>query len=101
MKKIQVPGAAWVLALAIINTLPMALNDAFPGAVWVPLVVDLLLVAAKAIQTYMPKEQVVVIDGDKLDMMPAKPLPANFVAPSMPLSAPVAKSSSIREFLFG
>ena len=40
MKDIKIPGSAWIIVLAIINTLPVALRDAFPGAVWVPLAVD-------------------------------------------------------------
>lgn len=87
MKNITIPGSAWVIALAIINTLPVALQDAFPGAVWVPLVVDLLLVAAKAIQVYIPKASAPA----------AQQLPANFVAPS----APVAERSRVRTFLMG
>ena len=52
MKNVQIPGAVWVIALALINTLPAALQDAYPGAAWVPLVVDMLLIAARAIQVY-------------------------------------------------
>ena len=88
MKSITIPGSAWVIALAIINTLPVALQDAFPGAMWVPLAVDLLLVAAKAIQVYMPKSTAVSA-GDVH--------PANFVAPV----APAAQRSKVRTFLMG
>ena len=86
MSKAQVPGAVWIIALAIVNTLPMALQDAFPGAVWVPLAVDLLLVTAKAIQVYMPKSSA-----------PGGPMPSNYVAPA----APAPASSKVRTFLVG
>lgn len=88
MKDIKIPGSAWIIVLAIINTLPVALQDAFPGAVWVPLAVDLLLVAAKAVQVYMPKGAAAPA-GDVH--------PANFVAPE----APVAERSKLRSFLMG
>jgi hypothetical protein len=54
----KIPGAFWIIALTVVNSLPLALADAFPGAVWVPLAVDLLLVVAKAIQVYAPKPSV-------------------------------------------
>lgn len=53
---IQLPGALWIFVLAIINTLPAVLMETYPNAVWVPLVIDVLLVAGKAIQVYMPKD---------------------------------------------
>lgn len=85
--KVVIPGSAWVIALAIVNTLPVALQDAFPGAVWVPLAVDLLLVLAKAIQVYMPKSTVPAA-GDIH--------PANYVAP-----AGRVERSKVRAFLLG
>lgn len=87
MKGVNVPGAMWVIALAIVNALPMALQDAFPGAVWVPLAIDLLLVAAKAIQVYMPK-----------DVEPAGAQPANFVAPA---NAALQPDNRLRKFFVG
>ena len=89
MKDIKIPGSAWIIVLAIINTLPVALQDAFPGAVWVPLAVDLLLVAAKAVQVYMPKGTPDVV---------TTVTPANFVAPEAPV---VAERSKLRSFLMG
>lgn len=87
MKDIKIPGSAWIIMLAIVNTLPVALQDAFPGAVWVPLAVDLLLVAAKAIQVYMPKSTSTVVPSAA---------PANFVTPEAP-----AERSKVRAFLLG
>jgi hypothetical protein len=91
MRSVQIPGSAWVIILALINTLPVALNDAFPGAVWVPLVVDLLLVVAKAIQVYAKPS------GKPVE--PSGPAAANFVAPSA--SAPVIEAGNLRKFLLG
>lgn len=91
MKNLAIPGSVWVIGLALVNALPVALNDAFPGAIWVPLVIDLLAVAAKAIQVYGPKKAAPVPANGRA------PQPANFVAPVAPASA----ASSLRSFLLG
>lgn len=91
MSKVQIPGAVWVIALALVNTLPAALQDSFPGALWLPLVIDLLLIVGKAIQVYGPKETVV----DEWE-----PVDAKTFVPASAL-APVVEAKKVSKFLLG
>lgn len=89
MKNVQIPGAAWVIGLAMVNALAMALSSAFPGAIWVPLAVDLLAVVAKAIQVYGPKTAAPAAQSLP---SPANWVPAQFQEPT---------KSPLRSFLLG
>lgn len=93
MKSVQIPGSAWVIILGVINALPAVLLDAYPHAIWVPLVIDLLLVVAKAIEVYKPKEPVEAVSPEPFIM------PANYVAASA--KAPVIEPSRLGKFLLG
>lgn len=86
MKNIVIPGSVWVIVIAILNAVPAALMQAYPQALWVPIVVDAILVITKAIQVYAPKTEQ-VISGD-------------MVAPAA-APAPVQERGATSRFLFG
>lgn len=92
MKSIQIPGAIWVIVLAVLNALAGSLTVAYPDAAWGPValaVINGLVLVIKAIQVMQPTTVIAQVE-----------IPEGVAAAPSPTPS-VSSGTKIKKFLLG
>jgi len=90
MTSFQIPGAIWVVVLALLNALAGSLTVAYPDAPWGPIalaVINGLVLVVKAIQ--VTKSPTTVQSAGVPEGVAAAPAPS------------ISKGTKVKKFLFG